>query len=196
MPFGAMVRVWLSTGPLLLDRCLNLSLSFCVREAALLSPKKRWSRTSCLCQRAFSTQAYGARGKAAVSCYWLLLASAAVLATLDFDAFALTSRRPTRVGRSPRSPGPRSPSDTEIAQKKLTKELADVPSAQQLLNILDRELDGQLLIRFQISTAFTCLARRKNEFGGRIAAQRSRASLESGHASLAKSIDCSAQQLY
>ena len=90
---------------------------------------------------------------------------AAVLATHDFDAFAVAARRPTRVGRSPRSSrGPRSPSDTETAQRKLTSQLADVPSAQQLLDILDRELDGQLLNKFHISAAFTRLARHKKGF--------------------------------
>ena len=90
-----------------------------------------------------------------------------MLATLDFDGFAVTSRRPTRVGRSPRSPrAPSSspPSDTESAQKKLTSQLADVPSAQQLLDILDRKLDGQLLNEFHISAAFTRLARHKKGF--------------------------------
>ena len=69
------------------------------------------------------------------------------------------------AGAQPRTPrGPRSPSDTEGAQKKLTKELADVPSAQQLLDILDRELDGELLNQFHISAFFTRLARHKKEF--------------------------------
>ena len=112
------------------------------------------------------TQANAARGKAGVSCPRLLLAFVAVLAALDFDAFAVPSRRPTRVGRTPRSPhGPRSPpSDTESAQKKLTSQLADVPSAQQLLDILDPELDGELLNEFHISAAFTRLARHKKGF--------------------------------
>ena len=117
------------------------------------------------CQRALSTQASRARGKAAVSCRWLLLAFFAVLVTLDFDAFAITSRRPTRVSRSPGPPrGDRSPSDTKIAQKKLTKQLSDVPSAQQLLDILEQELDGELLDHIHISAAFTRFARHKRGF--------------------------------
>ena len=88
----------------------------------------------------------------------------AVLTTLDVDAFAVTSRKP-KIGRSPRSSrGPHSPSDTETAQRKLTKELADVPSAQQLLDILDQELDGELLDDIHISAAFTRLARHKKGF--------------------------------
>ena len=132
----------------------------------LFSSPKRWSRASCSCRRALLTQANAARGKAGVSCPRLLLAFVAVLAALDFDAFAVPSRRPTRVGRTPRSPhGPRSPpSDTESAQKKLTSQLADVPSAQQLLDILDPELDGELLNEFHISAAFTRLARHKKGF--------------------------------
>ena len=112
-------------------------------------------------ESSLNSEAYAARGKAAVSCNWLLLAFAAVLSTLDFDAFAVTS---TRVGRSPRSPRGPSSSPKSVAQRKLTKELADVPSAQQLLNILDRELDGELLYHVQISAAFTRLSRHKKGF--------------------------------
>ena len=139
----------------------ELVLQLSVHEAAFPPPEKRWSRAV-----SAQAQASRARGKAAVSCLWLLLAFAAVLATLDYNCFAVTSRRPTRVGRSPRSPrGPRSPpSDTRIAQKNLTRQLADVPSAQQLLNILEQELDGELLDHIHISAAFTRFARHKRGF--------------------------------
>ena len=93
----------------------------------------------------------------------------AVLATIDFDAFAVTSRMPTR-GRGRGGPrtqrGPRTTpaSELEAAQRRLTNQLKDVSSAQQLLDILDGQLDGPTLDSVHISTAFTWLARHKASF--------------------------------
>ena len=55
-------------------------------------------------------------------------------------------------------------SGPEAAHRQFTKQLTDVSSAQQVLDILDGQLDGELLNHVHISAAFTRLARHKAGF--------------------------------